>query len=310
MNILLIALIIALIALIVIMGLLLKFSKRLIGFIISGIVLLAMFGGAYHQSEPKKNYWNAGQALIKSLNNGSHVNTLGKKPKTESPNEAITDDENKIKQQLLEITNSQSSGPTKNYYWDAGQAVIKSSNINVGDVSYSVDPQGRSSLAIGKLTYKMWKDSAHSRQGTPLNPPQGWPYNPKVAIKYELTNRTYHGNMYNRSHSIADSLAGEKTYTDASNFTTGTRPQNVGANQKGGMRAAEIMVEDYWKSNPNSTEYVDYQVLPIYNKNETIPRGTIVDIKSSDGILNKRLVIINDVENYIINYNNGKFTHK
>lgn len=309
MNILPIAMIIALI---VITVLLLKFSKRLISFIISGIVLLAMFGGSYvsytqHITNPID--------LIKHIatNSGNYVNTLlGEKSKTESPNksEEVTADENKIKQQLLEYTNSQSSGPTKNYYWDAGQAVIKSSNVNVGDVHYSVDSQGRSSLAIGKLTYQMWKDSANSRQGTPLNPPQGWPYNPKVAITYELTNRTYNGYMYNRSHSIADSLAGEKTYTDASNFTTGTRPQNVGANQKGGMRAAEIMVENYWKSNPNSTQYVDYQVLPIYNENETLPRGTIVDIKSSDGTLDKRLVIINDVENYIINYNNGKFTHK
>lgn len=76
------------------------------------------------------------------------------------------------------------------------------------------------------------------------------------------------------------------------------------------MRAAEILVEDYWKSNVDSAQYVDYQVLPVYNENETLPRGTIVDIKSSDGKLDKRLVIINDVEQYVIDYNSGKFTRK
>lgn len=309
MNILPIAMIILVI---VIMVLLLKISKRLITFVISGIVLLTVFGGAYvsytqHITNPID--------LIKYIatNSGHYVDkSSGDTPKTKAPDKSgqVPTDENDVKQQLLEYTNSQSSGPTKNYYWDAGPAKIQSSNVNVGDIRYSVDTEGRSSLAIGKLTYKMWKDSAGSRQGEPLDPPQGWPYNPKVAIKYEMTNRTYHGYMYNRSHSIADSLAGDKTYTDASNFTTGTRPQNVGANQKGGMRAAEILVEDYWKSNVDSTQYVDYQVLPVYNENETLPRGTIVDIKSSDGKLDKRLVIINDVEQYIINYNSGKFTRK
>lgn len=309
MNILPIAMIILVI---VIMVLLLKISRRLITFVISGIVLLTVFGGAYvsytqHITNPID--------LIKYIatNSGQYVDKLlGDTPKTKAPDKSgqVPTDENDVKQKLLEYTNSQSSGPTKNYYWDAGPAKIQSSNVNIGDIQYSVDTEGRSSLAIGKLTYKMWKDSAGSRQGEPLDPPQGWPYNPKVAIKYEMTNRTYHGYMYNRSHSIADSLAGDKTYTDASNFTTGTRPQNVGANQKGGMRAAEILVEDYWKSNVDSAQYVDYQVLPVYNENETLPRGTIVDIKSSDGKLDKRLVIINDVEQYVIDYNSGKFTRK
>lgn len=309
MNILPIAMIIVVI---VIMVLLLKFSKRLISFVISGIMLLTIFGGAYvSYTQSITNPID----LIKYIatNSGQYVDTLLRNtPKTTAPEkyEQLTTDENEIKQQLLEYTNNQSSGPTKNYYWDAGPAKIQSSNVNVGDIQYSVDTEGRSSLAIGKLTYKMWKDSAGSRQGEPLDPPQGWPYNPKVAITYELTNRTYNGYTYNRSHSISDSLAGEKSYTDASNFTTGTRPQNVGANQNGGMRAAEILVEDYWKSNVDSAQYVDYQVLPVYNENETIPRGTIVDIKSSDGKLDKRLVIINDVEQYIINYNNGEITHK
>lgn len=309
MNILPIAMIILVI---VIMVLLLKFSKRLKTLITSGIVLLMLVGGAYvsytqHITNP------IDLITYITINNGHYVDKLlGDTPKTKAPDKSgqVPTDENDVKQQLLEYTNSQSSGPTKNYYWDAGPAKIQSSNVNVGDIQYSVDTEGRSSLAIGKLTYKMWKDSAGSRQGEPLDPPQGWPYNPKVAIKYEMTNRTYHGYMYNRSHSIADSLAGDKTYTDASNFTTGTRPQNVGANQKGGMRAAEILVEDYWKSNVDSDQYVDYQVLPVYNENETLPRGTIVDIKSSDGKLDKRLVIINDVEQYVIDYNSGKFTRK
>lgn len=217
---------------------------------------------------------------------------------------------NPIRTMLYDYTINANSGPLNNYYWKSGDAKIQDNNLSPGEIYYSEDEQGRAGIAMAKLTRQMWEDSAGSRQGKPLDPPF-WPKNEKVSIRYKLTRKTYNGYLYNRSHSIADSLGGEATYTSKNNFTTGTRAQNVGADHKGGMRAAEIIVENYWKDNPNSKEVVDYQVTPVYrDEDELIPRGSVVDILSSDGVLNQRLVIINAVEGYVINYHDGTFTER
>lgn len=206
---------------------------------------------------------------------------------------------------LINLTDQANAGDNRNYYFEAGKARLQDNNdLQNGQLDFKLDSYGRSSTARGKLTYQMFEKSKGKRQGQPLDPPY-WPKNVKTEIHYSLTNRTYHGYLYNRSHSIADSLGGEATYTSKANFTTGTRPQNVGANQKGGMRYAEEMVENYWKEHAGTTEIVHYQVEPMYKNNEIIPRGSIIDIKSSDNVLNKRIVVINDVEGMEINYETG-----
>ena len=206
---------------------------------------------------------------------------------------------------LINLTDNANAGENRNYYFEAGKARLQDDNdLQNGQLDFKLDSYGRSSTARGKLTYQMFEKSKGKRQGEPLDPPY-WPKNFKTEIHYSLTNRTYHGYMYNRSHSIADSLGGEATYMSEANFTTGTRPQNVGVNQKGGMRYAEEMVENYWKEHTGTNEIVHYQVEPMYKNNEVIPRGSIIDVKSSDNILNKRIVVINDVEGMKINYETG-----
>lgn len=206
---------------------------------------------------------------------------------------------------LINLTDNANAGENRNYYFEAGKARLQDDNdLQNGQLDFKLDSYGRSSTARGKLTYQMFEKSKGKRQGEPLDPPY-WPKNFKTEIHYSLTNRTYHGYMYNRSHSIADSLGGEATYMSEANFTTGTRPQNVGVNQKGGMRYAEEMVENYWKEHAGTNEIVHYQVEPMYKNNEVIPRGPIIDVKSSDNILNKRIVVINDVEGMKINYETG-----
>lgn len=155
------------------------------------------------------------------------------------------------------------------------------------------------------LTYSEYRLSKGSRQGDPLEPP-AWPENKLVAINFGLTGRTYHGYLYNRSHSIGDSLLGAKSHTSTNNFTTGTRPQNVGADQNGGMRAAEEAAESYWKDNPNTRHVIYYQTTPLYQKSETMPRGSVVDVRSSDKVLNTQIVVINDAEGIKIDYSDGR----
>lgn len=211
-----------------------------------------------------------------------------------------------ILNKLNEYTNAKSAGPTGNYYWENGSAKLSGfENLKAGEYSFNADDKGRSGVARAILTYSQFEASKGSRQGQPLDPP-AWPSsNPKIAITFSLTGRTYHGYLYNRSHSIADSLLGEGSYTSQYNFTTGTRSQNVGANQNGGMRYAEELAEDFWKANPNTSATINYQTTPVYNANETIPRGSIVDIKSSDNTLNTEVVVINSAEGLEIDYASG-----
>lgn len=229
------------------------------------------------------------------------TNTSAPSPKTETSSATTNQsNDNKILSDLVTYTTQQSAGPTKNYYYENGKS-DKITPMAVGAYNFEADSQGRSAKAVATLTYGQFEASKGSRQGTPLDPPY-WPRNSKVAITYGFNNRTYHGYMWNRSHSIADSLLGASSYDSVYNFTAGTRPQNVGANQKGGMRYAEALVENYWRANPGTDKTVAYQTTPVYNNNERIPRGSIVDIKSSDGTLDKEIVVINSAEGIDIDY--------
>lgn len=215
-------------------------------------------------------------------------------------------DQASILAQLITYTNDKSAGPTQNYYWENGSAKLAGfEGMKAGDYHFGADSEGRSGVARAILTYADYERSKGSRQGSPLDPP-AWPSaNPKVAISFALTGRTYHGYLYNRSHSIADSLLGAGSYQSSYNFTTGTRSQNVGANQNGGMRYAEEAAENFWKTHPNTNQTIQYQTTPLYQGAEKMPRGSIVDEKSSDGTLDKEIIVLNDAEGLTIDYNSG-----
>ena len=211
-----------------------------------------------------------------------------------------------ILKKLVKYTNAESAGPNQNYYFTNGKAKLSGfANLKAGDYHFANDSRQRARTAKAVLTYSQYKASQGSRQGEPLDP-TAWPdSNPEIGITFALTGRTYHGYLWNRSHSIADSLLGKNSYTSSNNFTTGTRSQNVGADQNGGMRAAEELVENYWEAHPNTKNTVKYETTPLYHASEMIPRGSIVDIKSSDKSLNTEIVVINSAEGVKINYNTG-----
>lgn len=317
-------------------GLLLRFiwilvGRRLWGLLLTLFVLLGLATGAvtmyHHHIESSANTAiSAGQAADKAAEKNKSSfqqfwDSTGIPQRfsgwwgnnDHSSSSVATTQDNATLQQLMKYTNASSAGPNQDYYWKNGNAQLANdADVNVGQLKFSEDSAGRASTARGKLTYRMFADSKGSRQGTPLDPPNGsWPsYNPKVAVSFGLTGRIYHGYMYNRSHSIADSLGGTASYASADNFTTGTRSQNVGADQNGGMRAAEEIAENYWHSHPNSSTVIDYQTTPIYHGSEKIPRGSIVNEKSSDGQINDQIVVINSAEGYTINYNTGAISRK
>ena len=99
---------------------------------------------------------------------------------------------------------------------------------------------------------------------------------------------------------LADSLGGSAT---KENLITGTRTQNVGIKNKGGMAYTEEKARQFFKSPTNAT--LVYEVIPQYKGSEIVPRTVVVNIKSSDGTINERVVVDNSATGYAIDYLTG-----
>lgn len=101
--------------------------------------------------------------------------------------------------------------------------------------------------------------------------PSGW-----QTVKYDFVDGKY---LYNRCHLIGFQLAGENA--NKSNLITGTRYMNTE-----GMLPFENMVADYVKETGN---HVMYRVTPVFQGNELVARGVLMEAKSveddGDGIL-------------------------
>lgn len=280
-----------------------RFGWTALALIVIGFILVGANTDDSSSSSAQQDHQSASMANHKASSNHK---TSTKKRQTTKKTAAKPVNHSAILAKLVSYTNAESAGPTGDYYYKVGHARLNHfAGMKRGDAKFASDSQGRPTTARAVLTYNEYASSRGSRQGSPLDP-MGWPAdNPKTTISYADTGRTYHGYLWNRSHSIGDSLLGAKSYSSENNFTTGTRPQNVGATQNGGMRVAEETVEGYWESNEGTKQTVSYQTTPVYKGSEIIPRGSIVDIKSSDGQLNVEYVIINSAEGIKINYSNG-----
>lgn len=156
-----------------------------------------------------------------------------------------------------------------------GKAEIDESKFST-TYSYSHDELDRTTTAYGLVNYKAVMDSKGWRADfEPNSEPSGWfigkkSNNKKVSVKLP-NGKIYNGYFYNRSHLIADSLGG-RSYKY--NVVTGTRQQNVGNNGDGGMQYIEKKVVDYVLKTKNN---VYYEVTPVYNGNELVPRYVIVN---------------------------------
>ena len=191
-----------------------------------------------------------------------------------------------------------------NYVKVIGKAKV-SGKPKKGKIKYAkLDKLGRTGRAVGNINYKLYKNSKGWRQKfTKSCDPSGWGENPKVEVKF-ANGRVYHGYKWNRSHLIADSLRGKATRR---NLITGTRAQNVGANDgKGGMAYTERLAVNWIKKHKKGSIY--YSAKPIYKGKELIPRSVIVDIKTSDRSVNKRVIVYNALKGYKLNYKTGDQT--
>ena len=121
--------------------------------------------------------------------------------------------------------------------------------------------------------------------------PSGW-----QIEKYDFVDGKY---LYNRCHLIAFQLAGENA--NRKNLITGTRFLNTE-----GMLPFENMVADYVKETGN---HVLYRVTPIFQENELVARGVLIEAKSVEdnghGIL-FCVYLYNNQPGVEIDYQTGK----
>ena len=69
----------------------------------------------------------------------------------------------------------------------------------------------------------------------------------------------------------------------------------------------EEKVKNYVKNTKNN---VYYEVTPVYNGDELLPRYVIVNAKSEDGVINEKVKVFNNASGYEINYSDGSFAKK
>ena len=168
--------------------------------------------------------------------------------------------------------------------------------INYG----GLDSLGRPTYATAKITKAIIdREKTENRQPIDVDP-SGWPsHNPKKKI-INSDGSVYNGYFYNRSHMIADSLGGDAI---VENLITGTRSQNVGGiDHNGGMAYMENKIRDYFKHHDG---YVYYTVQNEYKDDELIPRYSIVNAKSSDGVIDECVKVLNVAHGYTIDYITG-----
>ncbi|HDA2324778.1 TPA: DNA/RNA non-specific endonuclease [Staphylococcus aureus] len=116
----------------------------------------------------------------------------------------------------------------------------------------------------------------------------------------------YRGYLYNKSHSLAWSLGGDM---ETHNLTLGTRAQNVGSNKDsegGGMGYPETQIRNALYDNPKAKIF--YEITPVYNGNELVPRGSHVraySINDDGQTVNLNVWIANKQKGVEVNYKDG-----
>lgn len=174
------------------------------------------------------------------------------------------------------------------------------------------DDLGRTRRAYGCPTHETWEESAGWRAPMPASADRistwGATSNPTMTL-YNSDKSTYKSNMWNRSHLLGDATGAA---TVPENLIKASRQQNVGQSSgelsgKGGMRAAEVPVEEYLKTHENG--YVYYSATPIYNGDELMARAVYVQIQSDDKSLNEAMLVFNASYGYEFNYADGTYTH-
>ena len=116
---------------------------------------------------------------------------------------------------------------------------------------------------------------------------------------------TYNGWLYNKSHTIGWALGGDM---ETHNVTLGTRAQNVGTGQDGGMGYIEGKTREAVQNNKDAQIF--YEATPVYKDNELVPRGTHVraySVNDNGKTLNENVWVFNTQDGVNIDYATGQW---
>lgn len=170
------------------------------------------------------------------------------------------------------------------------QPYFEQSEITAVSFEYysELDELGRCGVAFASIGIDLMPDEPRGNIGQIK--PSGW-----QSVKYDFVDGKY---LYNRCHLIGFQLTGENA--NEKNLITGTRYMNTK-----GMLPFENMVADYIKETNN---HVMYRVTPMYNENELVARGVLIEALSvednGDGIC-FNVYVYNNQPDVIINYADG-----
>ncbi|HDH6142647.1 TPA: DNA/RNA non-specific endonuclease [Staphylococcus aureus] len=189
----------------------------------------------------------------------------------------------------------------------------------------NLDQYGRAGKVTALITYEAVKNHSSKAQKRPsfdsdvhvAGEYKDGVYNPqKQTWKGNKSNNKilqldgYRGYIYNKSHSLAWSLGGDM---ETHNLTLGTRAQNVGSNKNpegGGMGYPETQIRNAMYDKPSTKVF--YEVTPVYNGNELVPRGTHVraySINDNGKTININVWIANKQKGVQINYKDGTYKY-
>lgn len=152
------------------------------------------------------------------------------------------------------------------YVVNGGKPFFTELNTDEFEYYSQLDNLGRCGVAFSNISPKTLPDT--ERGSISGVKPSGWQ---TVNAKTVFGQPTYDGTLYvyNRSHLIAFSLAGENA--NNLNLITGTRYLNIN------MTDFEGEVLEYVRQTRN---HVYYRVTPVFRENELVARGVLMEAKS------------------------------
>ena len=152
-----------------------------------------------------------------------------------------------------------------------------------------LDSHGRCGVALSCIGIDLMPNEDRGSIGQVK--PSGW-----HTVKYDIVDGKY---LYNRCHLIGFQLTAENA--NEKNLITGTRYMNVT-----GMLPFENMTADYIKENPEN--HVLYRVTPIFDGNNLVASGVLMEAKSvednGEGLL-FCVYVYNSQPGITINYLSG-----
>lgn len=153
------------------------------------------------------------------------------------------------------------------------------------EIYSELDELGRPQVAIANIGTTLMP--TESRESISSVTPPGF-----INVSYDIVSGGY---LYNRSHLIGFQLTGENA--NKQNLITGTRYFNVNI-----MLPFENMVADYIKETNNT---VLYRITPIYEGNNLVASGIIMEAQSQDKEIEFNVFAKNIQPGIEINYLDG-----